>query len=77
MCEKVTNQNFKLNAFMNKFYYTAKKGNGYIIGTHDQIRSLGSKSYLMSLNWDNDDIRIPRNKIFYTTVNAAQMREKT
>ena len=25
MCEKMTNPNFKLNAFMKKFYYTEKK----------------------------------------------------
>ena len=25
MCEKVINPNFKLNAFMKKFYYTEKK----------------------------------------------------
>ena len=25
MCEKMTNQNFKLNAFMKKTYYTEKK----------------------------------------------------
>ena len=25
MCEKMTNQNFKLNAFMKKIYYTEKK----------------------------------------------------
>ena len=25
MCKKMTNPNFKLNAFMKKFYYTEKK----------------------------------------------------
>ena len=77
MCEKLTNPNFKLNAFMKKFYYTEKKGNGYIIGTRDQRRSLGRRSYLIPLIWNNDDIWIAKNEIFYTTANAAQMREKT
>ena len=31
----------------------------------------------MPLIWDNDDIWIAKNEIFYTTANAAQMREKT
>ena len=29
------------------------------------------------LQQDNDDICIAKNEIFYTTANAAQMREKT
>ena len=59
-----------------KVYYTGKKGSGYIIGTRDQRRSLGSRSYLMLLISDNDDIWIAKNEIFYATANAAQMREK-
>ena len=31
----------------------------------------------MPLIWDNDDIWIAKNEIFYTTANAAQMREET
>ena len=31
----------------------------------------------MPLVWDNDDIWIAKNGIFYTRANAAQMREKT
>ena len=30
----------------------------------------------MSIVWDNDDIWIAKNKIFYTTVNAAKMRRR-
>ena len=30
----------------------------------------------MPLIWDNDDIWIAKNEIFYTTANAAQMRQK-
>ena len=30
----------------------------------------------MPLIWDNDDIWIDKNEIFYTTANAAQMRGK-
>ena len=30
----------------------------------------------MPLIWDNDDIWIDKNEIFYTTANAAQMKEK-
>ena len=30
----------------------------------------------MPLIWDNDDIWIAKNEIFYTTANAAEMREK-
>ena len=77
MCKKMTNPNFKLNAFMKKFYYTEKKDNDYCIGTRDKRRSLGSRSYLMPLIWDNGDIWIAKNEIFYTRANAAQIREKT
>ena len=76
ICEKMTNPNFKLNAFMRKFYYTEKKSNGYIIGACGQRRSLGSRSNFMPLIWGNDDIWIAKNEIFYTTANAAEMREK-
>ena len=39
ICEKVTNPNFKLIEFIEKFYYTEKKGNGYAIGTCEQRKS--------------------------------------
>ena len=31
----------------------------------------------MPIVWDNDDIWIAQNEIFYTTANASQMRGKT
>ena len=75
ICENVTNANFNLKAFGKKIYYKEKKGNGYAIGHVDQRRVQGRKRYyLMSIVWDNDDIWIAKNKIFYTTVNAAKMR---
>ena len=62
---------------MKKFYYTEKKSNGYVIGTREQRQSLGNRSYLMPLIWENDNMWIAKNEIFYTTANAAQMRKKT
>ena len=62
---------------MKNFYYTEKKGNGYAIGTHEQKQSLGNRSYLMSLIWENDNMWITKNEIFYTTANAAQIRKKS
>ena len=61
---------------MKNFYYTEKKVNGYAIGTHEQKQSLGNRSYLMSLIWENDNMWITKNEIFYTTANAAQIRKK-
>ena len=61
---------------MKKFYYTEKKGNGYAIGTREQRQSLGNRSYLIPLIWENNNMWIAKNEIFYTTANAARMRKK-
>ena len=61
---------------MKKFYYTEKKGNGYAIGTREQRESLGNRSYLIPLIWENNNMWIAKNEIFYTTANAARMRKK-
>ena len=77
ICEKVTNRSFILRAFGKKIYYTKKKGNGYAIGHVDQRRALGNRSYLMPIVWDNDDIWVTKNEIFYTAANSSQMRGRT
>ena len=41
---------------MKKFYYTEKQSNGYAIGTREQRQSLGNRSYLMPLIWENDNM---------------------
>ena len=54
-----------------------KKRNDYAIGHADQRKILGNRGYLMPIIFDVNDIWIARNKIFYTTANAVQMRGKT
>ena len=58
-------------------YCTKKKGNGYAIRIVEQRRALGNRSYLMPIVCDNDNIWTAKNEIFYTTVNATQMRGRT
>ena len=38
---------------------------------------MGNRSYLMPIILDNVNIWVAKNKIFYTTVNASQMRGRT
>ena len=54
-----------------------KKGNGYTIGHVDQRQAFGNRSYLMPIVWDNNDIWVAKNEIFYTTANSSQMRGRT
>ena len=75
--EKVRNKNFNLKAFTRKYYYVEKKGNGYAIGHIDQKKALGNRGYLMPIIFDRNNIWIAPNEIFYTTVNAAQLRGRT
>ena len=77
ICEKVTNRSFILREFGKKCYHTKKKGNGYAIGHVDQRWALGNRSYLMPIVWDNDDIWVAENEIFYTAANSSQMRGRT
>ena len=78
ICEKVTNRNFNLRVFGKKNFYTGKKGNGYAIGHVDQRGALGkNRYYLMPIFWDNNDIWVAKNEIFYTVANASQMRGRT
>ena len=77
ICEKATSRSFILKEFGKKFYYTEKKGNGYAMGHNDQRRALGNRSYLTPIVWDNDDIWVAKNEIFYTTANSSQMRRRT
>ena len=60
-----------------KKFHTKKKGNGYAIGHVDQRWALGNRSYLMPKVWDNDDIWVAKNEIFYTAANSSQMRGRT
>ena len=63
---------------MEKNYYTEKKGNGYAIGHVDQRQALGkNRYYLMPIVWDNDDIWVAKNEIFYTVANVSQIRGGT
>ena len=75
--EKATNRSFILKEFGKNNYYSKKKGNGYSIGHVDQRRALGNRSYLMPIVWDNDDIWVAKNEIFYTTANSSQMIGRT
>ena len=77
ICEKVTNRSFILREFGKKCYHTKKKGNGYAIGHVDQRWALGNRSYFMPKVWDNDDIWVAKNEIFYTAANSLQMRGRT
>ena len=43
----------------------------------DQKKALGNSGYLMAIIFDRNDIWIAPNEIFYTTANAAQMRDRT
>ena len=64
--------------FGKKKFYTGKKGNGYAIGHVDQRGALGkNRYYLMPIFWDNNDIWVAKNEIFYTVANASQMRGRT
>ena len=47
------------------------------MGHVDQRRALGNRSYLMPIVWDNDDISVAKNEIFYTTANSSQIRGRT
>ena len=75
--EKATNRNFNLKEFEKNFYHTEKKGNGYVIGSVEQRRAFGNKSYLIAIVLDNDNIWVTKNEIFYTTANSSQMRGRT
>ena len=77
ICEKVTNRSFILREFGKKIYHTKNKGNDYAIGHVDQRRALGNRSYLMPIVWDNDDIWVTKNEMFYTAANSSQMRRRT
>ena len=77
ICEKVRNKNFGLNAFARQYYHFEMKGNGYAIAHADQMRALGNRSYFMPTIFVINNIWIAPNEIFYTTVNAAQMRGRT
>ena len=77
ICEKVRNKNFNLKAFGRQYYHVEKKGNGYAIGHLDQKKALGNRGHLMPMIFDKTDIWVVPNEIFYTTVNATQMRGKT
>ena len=68
--EKVNNRNFNFKKCPKNFYYINKRGSGYAIGHVDQRRALGNISYLIPIVWDNDDIWVTKNEIFYTTANV-------
>ena len=72
--EKVNNRSFNFKKFAKKNFYIDKEGSGYAIGHVDRRQGLGNRSYLMPIVWDNDDIQIAENEIFYTTANASQLR---
>ena len=74
---KATNRNFNLRAFAKKIYYTKKKGNAYAIGTIEQRRALGNRSYLMPIVSAIDNIWVAKNETFYTTANCSEMRGRT
>ena len=64
---EITNENFfDLLKAMKKYYFQEKRGNGYVIGSRDRRQKLGHRAYLMPLIWDNDNIIIAKNEIFYT-----------
>ena len=75
--KKVRNKNFDLKALARKYYYVEKKGNDYAIGHMDQKKALGNIGYLMPMVFDRNYIWVAPNEIFYTTVNAAQLRGRT
>ena len=45
--------------------------------TQKRCYAILNRGYLMPMIFDKTDIWVARNKIFYTTVYAAQMRGKT
>ena len=51
---------------MKRYYFQEKRANGYVIGSRDQRQWLGSRAYLMPLIWENDNILIAKNEVFYT-----------
>ena len=59
------------------FIILKEKGNSYATGTVEQRRALGNRSYLMPIAWDNNDIWVAKNEIFYTTATCSQMRGRT
>ena len=77
ICEKVRNKNFNLKAIAGQYYYVENKGNGYAIDHVDQKKALGKRGYLMPIIFDRNDIWVAANEIFYTTANAAQLRDRT
>ena len=66
MAEIINENSFDLLKVMKKYYFQEKRGNGYVIGSRDQRQKLGHRTYLMPLIWDNDNIIITKNEIFYT-----------
>ena len=66
MAEIIDENSFDLLKVMKKYYFQEKRGNGYVIGSRDQRQKLGHRAYLMLLIWDNDNIIIAKNEIFYT-----------
>ena len=66
MAEIINENSFDLLKVMKKYYFQEKRGNGYVIGSRDQRQKLGHRAYLMSLIWNNDNIIIAKNEIFYT-----------
>ena len=66
MAEIFNENSFDSLKVMEKYYFQEKGGNGYVIGSRDQRQKLGDRAYLMSLIWDNDNIIIAKNEIFYT-----------
>ena len=51
---------------MKKYYFQEKRGNSYVIGSRDQRQKSGHRAQLMLLIWDNNNIIIAKNEIFYT-----------
>ena len=75
MAEIFNENSFDSLKVMEKYYFQEKGGNGYVIGSRDQRQKLGDRAYLMSLIWDNDNIIIAKNEIFYTA--PRSLRGKT
>ena len=66
MAEIFNENSFDSLKVMKKYYFQEKGGNSHVIGSRDQRQKLGDGAYLMSLIWDNDNIIIAKNEIFYT-----------
>ena len=66
MAEIINMPSFDIFHFMKRYYFQEKRGNGYVIGSRDQRQRLGNRAYLMLLIWENDNISIAKNEVFYT-----------